>query len=93
MINCICKEDQACYQVKCANPATLAIEFECGDCCKKVLLFKDGKTELDLDENTGLLCANDNLQLFLKVFNNGEVVEKQVMKKIFVKKMCSVNLA
>jgi hypothetical protein len=73
----------------CDKKPRIAIEFECGDCCKKVL---NGAKIFFKDYFVILLPAEGEF-LLLKLFSCGKLVEKQVLAKIVipVKRICSVE--
>jgi|GEM_PF-939685 len=59
---------------------SIALEFECGACCKKVL---NGRTLIVIPGFVVLLPATGDF-LLLKVFCDGCLVEKQRMRAIIV---------
>lgn len=73
------------------NPPTIGIEFFCGECCKKVtngqfIFFVPGFINL-------LPPAGE--QLKLKIFSDGELVEVQKLRSIFIAidKLCSIEVS
>ncbi|MFZ5645289.1 MAG: hypothetical protein ACOY46_17085 [Bacillota bacterium] len=67
----------------------IGIEFECGDCCKKVL---NGAKIFFASGQVILLPAHGDF-LFMKIFSGGKLVDKQIMKAIIVpiKRLCAIE--
>lgn len=65
----------------------IAIEFECGNCCKKVL----NGAKIIIIFDFVILLPRHRETLLLKVFSDGKVVDKQIMSSIIIPfdKICS----
>lgn len=68
----------------------IGIEFECEDCCKKVL---NGSQFFVVKDFAVLLPALGDC-LFLKVFSGGKLVDKQIMRAIIipVSHICAIEI-
>ena len=68
----------------------IGIEFECGDCCKKVI---NGSKLFFIKHFAVLLPAHGDC-LFLKVFSGGKLVDKQIMRAIIipVDRICAIEI-
>ncbi|MCL6448760.1 MAG: hypothetical protein K6U04_11515 [Armatimonadetes bacterium] len=68
----------------------IGIEFECGDCCKKVI---NGSKLFFIKNFAVLLPAHDDC-LFMKVFSGGKLVDEQIMRKILipVDRICAIEI-
>jgi len=58
----------------------IAIEFECGGCCKKVM---NGQ-EIDVIGNFVILKPTRNEELLVKLFSAGTLVEQQTAQAIII---------
>lgn len=69
---------------------TITIEFECGDCCKKVL---NGK-KLFFVGSLAVLLPAPGETLLLKAFSGGCVVDKERMKAIVIgaSRICAIEI-
>ena len=89
----IAEQLEAAFCEECSKlgSAVAAIQFDCGDCCKKVLAFdKDICLDLDFSRCNVFLGAE---QLLLKAFSGGKLVEKQCLEKIKIAldHLCSIE--
>lgn len=68
----------------------IGIEFECGDCCKKVI---NGSKLFFIPGFVVLVPAHGDC-LFMKVFSGGKLVDKQIMRKIIipVDRICAIEI-
>ncbi|KXG78014.1 hypothetical protein AN618_06260 [Fervidicola ferrireducens] len=68
----------------------IGIEFECGDCCKKVI---NGSKLFFIPGFAVLLPAHGDC-LFMKVFSGGKLVDKQIMRAIIipVDRICAIEI-
>ncbi|MDN5302531.1 MAG: hypothetical protein PWQ60_2045 [Thermoanaerobacteraceae bacterium] len=68
----------------------IGIEFECGDCCKKVI----NGAKLFFIFNFAVLLPASGDCLFMKVFSGGQLVDKQIMKKIIIPigRICAIEI-
>jgi hypothetical protein len=69
----------------------IGIEFECGDCCKKVT----NGAELEFKcPNLIILEADEDEFLKLKIFSDGKLVDEQKLKAIIVpkKRICAIEI-
>ncbi|KUK12629.1 MAG: hypothetical protein XD51_0439 [Moorella sp. 60_41] len=68
----------------------IGIEFECGDCCKKVI----NGSELFLVKNFVVLVPARGDCLFMKVFSGGKLVDKQLLRAIIIpaSRICAVEI-
>lgn len=68
----------------------IGIEFECGDCCKKVI---NGSKLFFIKKFAILLPAHGDC-LFMKVFSGGKLVDKQIMRAIIiaVDRICAIEI-
>lgn len=75
----------------CVFPADFAIQFKCADCCKKVLFFGDCfDLTVDFIKGFARIITKDG-RFILETFNDGKLVEKQVMDNIFIFNPCSIE--
>jgi len=67
----------------------IAIEFECGDCCKKVL---NGQ-EISIVGNFIILKPDNKEELMVKLFSGGALVERQTAEVavIPINRICSIE--
>lgn len=67
----------------------IGLEFECGECCKKVT----NGSEIDFKFNLVILKADEDELLHLKVFSDGKLVDEQWLKAIVVPKdrVCAIE--
>ncbi|GFN23596.1 MAG: hypothetical protein IMW96_12110 [Thermoanaerobacteraceae bacterium] len=68
----------------------IGIEFECGDCCKKVI----NGSKLFFIKNFAVLLPARGDCLFLKVFSGGKIVDKQLLRAIIIpaSRICAVEI-
>ncbi|WP_406678228.1 hypothetical protein [Moorella sp. ACPs] len=68
----------------------IGIEFECGDCCKKVI----NGSKLFFVFNFAVLLPAPGDCLFMKVFSGGQLVDKQIMRKIIIPvgRICAIEI-
>ncbi|MCL6560602.1 MAG: hypothetical protein K6U74_17765 [Firmicutes bacterium] len=68
----------------------IGIEFECGDCCKKVI----NGSKLFFIKNFAVLLPAHGDCLFMKVFSSGKLVDKQIMRKIIIPidRICAIEI-
>lgn len=68
----------------------IGIEFECGDCCKKVL----NGAKLFFIFNFAVLLPEPGDCLFMKVFSGGKLVDKQIMRAIVIPvgRICAIEV-
>ncbi|MDN5345124.1 MAG: hypothetical protein PWQ18_1238, partial [Clostridia bacterium] len=68
----------------------IGIEFECGDCCKKVI----NGSKLFFIKNFAVLRPAHGDCLFMKVFSGGKLVDKQIMRKIIIPvgRICAIEI-
>lgn len=68
----------------------VAVEFECGDCCKKASNAKIA----DVVDGVLVLVASDDTLILVRTFSDGKVVDKQLAKVVIIPldKVCSVEL-
>ncbi|AKX93887.1 hypothetical protein [Neomoorella thermoacetica] len=68
----------------------IGIEFECGDCCKKVI----NGSKLFFIMNFAVLLPARGDCLFMKVFSGGKLVDKQIMRAIIipVERICAIEI-
>lgn len=68
----------------------IGIEFECGDCCKKVI----NGSKLFFIFNFAVLLPASGDCLFMKVFSGDKLVDKQIMRAIIipVSRICAVEI-
>ncbi|MCR4403493.1 MAG: hypothetical protein NUW12_12115 [Firmicutes bacterium] len=68
----------------------LAVEFECGECCKKALNAKIRKI---IDKFLVLVGCNDGC-IVVKTISGGQLVETQVVRAIAIPidRICSVSV-
>ncbi|MBE3581746.1 MAG: hypothetical protein IMW96_08995 [Thermoanaerobacteraceae bacterium] len=68
----------------------IGIEFECGDCCKKVI---NGSKLFFIKKFVVLLPARGGC-LLLKVFSGGKLVDRQILKAIIIPidRICAVEI-
>ena len=73
------------------NPTNrnIAIEFECGGCCKKVLNGED----IDVIGNCVVLRPAANERLEVKLFSGGVLVERQRVRFIIIpiERICAIE--
>jgi hypothetical protein len=70
----------------------IAIEFECADCCKKVL---NGSRIFFIPIiNVAVLIPPFGQRLLLKIFSCGHVVDKELMKVIVIpiSRICNIEI-
>lgn len=68
----------------------IGLEFECGDCCKKVL----NGAKLFFYKGVAILFPRKGDCLFLKLFSGGNLVDEETMRAIIipVKRICSIEI-
>ncbi|WP_406677159.1 hypothetical protein [Moorella sp. ACPs] len=68
----------------------IGIEFECGDCCKKVI----NGSKLFFVFNFAVLLPAPGDCLFLKIFSGGKIVDKQIMRAIIIPvgRICAIEI-
>lgn len=68
----------------------IGIEFECGDCCKKVI----NGAKLFFIFNFAILLPEPGDCLFLKVISGGKIADRETMKKIIIpaNRICSIEI-
>jgi len=68
----------------------IGIEFECGECCKKVL---NGSKLFLINKFVVLLPAPGDC-LFLKMFGGGKLLDKQIMRAIAIpfNNLCAIEI-
>ncbi|MBE3571534.1 MAG: hypothetical protein IMW95_01070 [Moorella humiferrea] len=66
------------------------IEFECGDCCKKVI----NGSQLFFIKNFAVLLPDRGDSLLLKVFSGSKLVEQQILRAIIIPagRICAVEI-
>lgn len=67
----------------------IAVEFECGECCKKVI----NGASINIISGFLFLAPPLGECLFLKLFSAGKLAEKQILKFIIIPfdKVCSIE--
>lgn len=68
----------------------IGIEFECGDCCKKVI----NGSRLFFVFGLAILLPAKGDCLFVKLFSGGKLVDKEIVRAIVipVKRICSIEI-
>lgn len=68
----------------------VAVEFECGDCCKKA----SNARLIDVVDGVLVLAACDDALILVRTFDEGKVVDKQLAKVVIIplERVCSVEL-
>lgn len=68
----------------------IGIEFECGDCCKKVI----NGSKLFFIKNFAVLLPARGDCLFMKIFSGGKLVDKQIMRAIIIPvgRICAIEI-
>ncbi len=70
---------------KCQVPADAALQYECGDCCKKAIqLSTGGRWTVDLINNR-FSCGD--IKVLVKTFNDGKLIDKQVVDALTVREL------
>ncbi len=74
----------------CDSSHRIGIEFECGDCCKKVT----NGFKLFIACDSIILLPAQCESLVLRVFCCGKIVDKQLLKAIIIplEKLCSIEI-
>ncbi|WP_422445649.1 hypothetical protein [Thermoanaerobacterium sp. DL9XJH110] len=82
--------ESAINKMKHEGDKKIGIEFECGDCCKKVI----NGSHLFFLGNFAILLPEPGDCLFLKVISGGKIVDKEIMKKIIIpaNRICSIEI-